>query len=66
MPRSLCISILLLAAGTFGAGYAATATAGGATPAAVTQQRMESADDDPGQWMSHGRTSSGQRFSPLK
>ncbi|MEJ1963170.1 MAG: PQQ-dependent dehydrogenase, methanol/ethanol family [Gammaproteobacteria bacterium] len=58
MPRSLCISILLLAAGT--------ATAGGATPAAVTQQRMESADDDPGQWMSHGRTWSEQRFSPLK
>jgi quinohemoprotein ethanol dehydrogenase len=34
--------------------------------AAVTQQRMEQADKEPGQWMSHGRTWGEQRFSPLK
>jgi quinohemoprotein ethanol dehydrogenase len=32
----------------------------------VDQQRLESADRDPGQWMSPGRTWSEQRFSPLK
>jgi len=35
-------------------------------PADVTQQRLEAADKDPGQWMSPGRTWSEQRFSPLK
>jgi len=34
--------------------------------AAVDQQRLEHADTDPGQWMSHGRTWDEQRFSPLK
>ncbi|MEO6338731.1 MAG: PQQ-dependent dehydrogenase, methanol/ethanol family [Caulobacteraceae bacterium] len=34
-------------------------------PAAVDQQRLENADRDPGQWMSHGRTWGEQRFSPL-
>ncbi len=37
-----------------------------AQAAAVTAQRMENADKEPGQWMSHGRTWSEQRFSPLK
>jgi quinohemoprotein ethanol dehydrogenase len=32
----------------------------------VDQLRLESADRDPGQWMSPGRTWSEQRFSPLK
>ncbi|MGH8148714.1 MAG: PQQ-binding-like beta-propeller repeat protein, partial [Steroidobacteraceae bacterium] len=35
-------------------------------PAAVDQQRLEHADENPGQWMSYGRTWSEQRFSPLK
>jgi quinohemoprotein ethanol dehydrogenase len=34
--------------------------------AAVDQQRLEAADQDPGQWMSTGRTWDEQRFSPLK
>jgi quinohemoprotein ethanol dehydrogenase len=38
---------------------------GADSPAAVTQQRLEQADQDPGQWMSYGRTWSEQRFSPL-
>ncbi len=36
-------------------------------PAAnVTRERMEQADKEPGEWMSHGRTWGEQRFSPLK
>ncbi len=31
----------------------------------VDQARLEHADQDPGQWMSYGRTWSEQRFSPL-
>ncbi len=34
--------------------------------AAVTAQRMQQADKDAGQWMSHGRTWGEQRFSPLQ
>ena len=33
--------------------------------AAVNAQRLQPADDEPGTWMSYGRTSSVQRFSPL-
>ena len=33
--------------------------------AAVTAQRLLAADDEPGQWLSHGRTYGEQRFSPL-
>jgi len=36
-----------------------------AGPASVDQQRLANADEDPGQWMSYGRTWSEQRFSPL-
>jgi PQQ-dependent dehydrogenase (methanol/ethanol family) len=41
---------------------------GGATEprsAAVTAQRLLAADEEPGQWLSHGRTYGEQRFSPL-
>src|SRR5688572_5314275 len=34
-------------------------------PAAVNGARLTGADDEPGQWMSHGRTYGEQRFSPL-
>ncbi len=33
--------------------------------ASVDEARLTRADDDPGDWMSHGRTYSEQRFSPL-
>jgi PQQ-dependent dehydrogenase (methanol/ethanol family) len=33
--------------------------------AAVDAERLAAADAEPGQWMSHGRTHSEQRFSPL-
>ncbi|MEC9362570.1 MAG: PQQ-dependent dehydrogenase, methanol/ethanol family [Pseudomonadota bacterium] len=44
------------------------ATAGEATPrsGAVNADRLAAADDEPGSWMSHGRTYDEQRFSPLK
>ena len=35
-------------------------------PAAVDQARLLAADKEPGSWMSHGRTYSEQRFSPLE
>lgn len=34
-------------------------------PAAVTKERILNADGEPGNWMSHGRTYSEQRYSPL-
>ena len=36
------------------------------SPAAVDASRLIHADQDPGNWMSYGRTYSEQRFSPLK
>jgi quinohemoprotein ethanol dehydrogenase len=35
-------------------------------PASVDESRMLHADQEPGNWMSYGRTYSEQRFSPLK
>jgi alcohol dehydrogenase (cytochrome c)/quinohemoprotein ethanol dehydrogenase len=37
-----------------------------ALPASVDESRMLHADQEPGNWMSYGRTYSEQRFSPLK
>ena len=36
------------------------------SPAAVDGTRLVHADEEPGNWMTHGRTYSEQRFSPLK
>jgi len=53
----------------------ATATATATAPAveqaapavaAVDAKRLIAADDEPGSWMTHGRTYSEQRYSPLK
>ena len=57
----LATSIALGAISTGLAGSPDTTTA-----AAVTQQRFNNADKEPGQWMGVGRTWSEQRFSPLK
>ena len=35
------------------------------SPAQVDTKRLQQADQDAGNWMSHGRTYSEQRFSPL-
>ena len=37
-----------------------------ACAAGVDQRRLEAADNEPGQWLSNGRTWDEQRFSPLK
>jgi quinohemoprotein ethanol dehydrogenase len=58
--RSKALTAALLALSVFLCGSSAQAG-----PAAVDQQRLANADEDPGQWMSHGRTWSEQRFSPL-
>jgi len=36
------------------------------SPANVDASRLHNADQDPGNWMTHGRTYTEQRFSPLK
>jgi quinohemoprotein ethanol dehydrogenase len=36
------------------------------SPANVDESRLLHADEEPGNWMSHGRTYNEQRFSPLK
>jgi quinohemoprotein ethanol dehydrogenase len=51
----------------FGCAWAiASVAAGAAAPAAVDAKRLTKANDEPGQWMSEGRTYDEQRFSPLK
>ena len=47
------------------AGLCLVAALGACGPAAVTQARIEAADREPGNWLTHGRTYSEQRFSPL-
>ncbi|HXC60841.1 MAG TPA: PQQ-dependent dehydrogenase, methanol/ethanol family [Steroidobacteraceae bacterium] len=63
MPRSPGYAVSILAA-LLTAGPALTARAAGKA-AAVTPERMENADKDTANWMSHGRTWGEQRFSPL-
>ena len=43
-----------------------TFAAAAKTPAAVDTKRLIAADSEPGNWMSHGRNYSEQRFSPLE
>jgi quinohemoprotein ethanol dehydrogenase len=63
--RSIPVAALMaLACSSLGVPPPARAVTNG--PAAVDQQRLEHADESPGQWMSYGRTWSEQRFSPLK
>ena len=38
----------------------------GATAANVNGQRISNADSEPGNWLTHGRTYSETRFSPLR
>lgn len=45
-------------------GFVAPSLARG--PAAVDGARIQAADQEPGNWMSHGRTYDEQRFSPLE
>ena len=76
----ICVSVLLATALLQGCGNetppasTATADAPATAPAAVlpagnaanvTAERLVNAESEPGNWMSHGRTYSEQRFSPL-
>ena len=47
------------------AGLCLVAALSACGPAAVTETRIAGADREPGNWMTHGRTYSEQRFSPL-
>jgi PQQ-dependent dehydrogenase (methanol/ethanol family) len=55
----------LIAMALVGSAVAASPTRPAAAPAQVDARRLLNADADPGDWMSHGRTYSEQRFSPL-
>ena len=68
------LPVLLLAVGAAGIGQAepvggeADGASAGIAPrsAPVTAERIIHADREPGNWLTHGRTYSEQRFSPLK
>ena len=65
----LCLTALVLAAcgRDRGAGGEAAAPSAGPRPAAaVDGARIVAADREPGNWLTHGRTYSEQRFSPLE
>ena len=64
---SLAMSSALLCAGSCGSKSESPAnTAESHSPAAVDAARLMHADQEPGNWLSYGRTYSEQRFSPLK
>lgn len=60
--RNWGVTVLAALAGIIAA---ACQPLGARGPAAVDEARIVAADREPGEWMSHGRTYSEQRFSPL-
>jgi quinohemoprotein ethanol dehydrogenase len=67
MLRTLAIDLALISsAGCHSQNGAGERLGTGVSPASVDETRMLNADQEPGNWMSHGRTYSEQRFSPLK
>src|SRR5713101_7696358 len=58
--------VLLCAAGCRPRSNSPAAGREAASPASVDASRLIHADNDPGNWMSYGRTYNEQRFSPLK
>ncbi|HEV1996331.1 MAG TPA: PQQ-dependent dehydrogenase, methanol/ethanol family [Candidatus Acidoferrum sp.] len=71
MPRksfpSLAVTLLLLiAAGCRSKSNSPSSAQETVSPANVDASRLLNADQQPGNWMSYGRTYSEQRFSPLK
>jgi quinohemoprotein ethanol dehydrogenase len=73
VPRSrVRFIIVVLAVVAYGAGVSSGQRAtrqsksGKGIPANVDAARIVAADREPGNWMSHGRSYSEQRFSPLK
>ena len=57
--RAVALASLLCGAAVLGGCHL------GRGPAAVDSARLTAADNEPGNWMTHGRTYSEQRFSPL-
>jgi quinohemoprotein ethanol dehydrogenase len=67
MFRTLAIGLALISsAGCPSKNGTGERSGTGFSPASVDETRMLRADQEPGNWMSHGRTYSEQRFSPLK
>jgi quinohemoprotein ethanol dehydrogenase len=67
--RILAVAALVLALGACGRTQSPPAAAAQAAPkaaAAVDAARLTAADQEPGNWMSSGRTYSEQHFSPLR
>ncbi len=58
--------VLLCAAGCHSKSNSPAAAREAASPASVDTSRLVHADNEPGNWMTYGRTYSEQRFSPLK
>jgi glucose dehydrogenase len=56
----------LLFSGVVAAAAVETATTSTNASRAVSAERLVNADAEPGNWMTHGRTYSEQRFSPLQ
>jgi len=69
-PRTLIICAagfaVLHSAGCHSSSKNEAAQVAAVSPANVDGTRIINADQEPGNWMSHGRTYSEQRFSPLK
>ena len=66
MLQNFAIGLALLSAGCHSPGDSRENAQPAATPARVDETRMLQADQEPGNWMSYGRTYSEQRFSPLR
>ena len=63
--RFLPLVVLLTALAAMGCRFSAPEEVAAASPASVDAARLTAAEDEPGQWMTHGRTYGEQRFSPL-
>ncbi len=71
MPSKVFLSlvtslVLLIVAGCRSQSNSPAAAQEAIAPANVDSSRLINADQQPGNWMSYGRTYSEQRFSPLK
>ncbi len=70
MPRTyvqgLLLSLAIVSLAACKSKSASNAQSQSASPANVDESRMIRADQEPGNWMSYGRTYNEQRFSPLK
>src|SRR5215472_7320782 len=66
LTKSLIAGLTLLAAAGCHSNRESNEQPRGMRPANVDEARLLRADEEPGNWMSYGRTYSEQRFSPLK